>query len=393
MLHPCGMNRRTFLAGLGTLTAASVVGCSSNETDNILADTAMLKEIQAREFPASQTRSLHERAKDKGLFFGAFTDYRTFRKDPKIREAFKRDCGLVVGGVFWHITRPEAEQFDWSMPDVFFNFAQENNMMFRGHPLVWHKLYPKWMRAKLDDPTTSRKDIEDLLEKHISTVVGHYAGKAHSWDVVNEAIKPENGRPDGLRSTPWLRYLGPDYIDFAFRVAAQADPKAMLVLNDYGVEYRDSHEERRRTSLLKLLEQLKAKGTPIQGLGVQAHLTGNRSRAAFKPLRKFLSNVADLGLKIIITELDVQDKRLPANRDFRDRLIASAYSDFLGIALDEKAVIGVITWGLSDRYTWLTDYAPRSDQLPLRPLPLDDQMQRKFAWNAIARAFDEAPSR
>jgi endo-1,4-beta-xylanase len=386
------MNRRHFLAGLGTLTATSVIGCSSKEEDSILENTALLKEVQKREFPVSQGESLNQRANRKGLFYGAFTDYRTFRTDASIREAFKRNCGLVVGGVFWHLTRPAPDQFDWTAPDVFFNFAQENNMMFRGTPLVWHKLYPKWMKAKLDDPTTTRKEIEAILETHISTIVRRYAGKTHSWEVINEPIAPGD-RPDGLRVTPWLRHMGVDYIDFAFRVAAEADPKAILVLNEFAIEYRDRYQERKRNSLLKLLEQLKARGTPIHALGMQSHLSGDRPPSALKPLRQFLSDVASLGLKILITELDVEDKRLPANRDFRDRLVASVYSDYLSIVLDEKAVIGVITWGLSDRYTWLTQNSPRSDGLAVRPLLLDDQMHPKFAWNAIARAFDQAPSR
>ncbi len=69
------------------------------------------------------------------------------------------------------------------------------------------------------------------------------------------------------------------------------------------------------------------------------------------------------------------------------------YEDYLSVALDEPAVIGVLTWGLSDRYTWLSSYKPRSDKAPVRPLPLDAQLNRKLAWNAIARAFDNAPAR
>lgn len=77
----------------------------------------------------------------------------------------------------------------------------------------------------------------------------------------------------------------------------------------------------------------------------------------------------------------------------RYRIIASAYEDYLNVALDEPAVIAVLTWGLSDRSTWHSQFYPRSDGLPVRPLPLDENMNRKPAWNAIARAFDQAPVR
>ena len=76
-----------------------------------------------------------------------------------------------------------------------------------------------------------------------------------------------------------------------------------------------------------------------------------------------------------------------------DRIVAGMYEDYLSVVLDEPAVIAVLTWGLSDRYSWLSSYKPRPDKAPVRPLPFDAQMQRKLAWNAIARAFDKAPKR
>ncbi|MGA9382056.1 MAG: endo-1,4-beta-xylanase, partial [Phormidium sp.] len=112
-----------------------------------------------------------------------------------------------------------------------------------------------------------------------------------------------------------------------------------------------------------------------------------------KKYSKFLSDVASLGLKIMITELDVEDDKLPRNIAIRDRMVAAAYQDYLSVVLEQPAVIGVLTWGLSDRYTWLSSYRPRPDKAPVRTLPLDANLQRKLAWNAIARAFDSAPKR
>jgi endo-1,4-beta-xylanase len=103
--------------------------------------------------------------------------------------------------------------------------------------------------------------------------------------------------------------------------------------------------------------------------------------------------VASLGLKIMITEMDVTDDKLPVDIDLRDRIIAGAYEDYLSVALSEKAVISVTTWGLSDRYSWLSSTRPRSDKAAVRPLPLDRNFKSKLAWNAMARAFDRAPKR
>jgi endo-1,4-beta-xylanase len=53
----------------------------------------------------------------------------------------------------------------------------------------------------------------------------------------------------------------------------------------------------------------------------------------------------------------------------------------------------VLTWGLSDRRSWLNDELPRDDKLPQRALPLDSDLQRKPLWSAIADAFNHAPTR
>jgi endo-1,4-beta-xylanase len=266
-------------------------------------------------------------------------------------------------------------------------FAQAHGLLFRGHTLVWHLSLPPWFKD-----TVNRQNAEKFMVEHIEKVAGHYAGKMHSWDVVNEAIHVDDGHPDGLRKTPWLEFLGPDYIDLAYRVAARADPKALLVYNEFGVEYDEAKYDKKRAAILKLLESLKSKGTPLHALGIQAHLSGS-ANSDYKKLRNFLSDVASLGLQIMITELDVLDEDLPSDIAARDRLVAKAYEDFLSVVLDEPAVSTVITWGLSDAYTYHIKTHPRADGMSVRPLPLDADFKPKLAWNAIARAFDSAPRR
>src|SRR5262249_30808765 len=114
--------------------------------------------------------------------------------------------------------------------------------------------------------------------------------------------------------------------------------------------------------------------------------------------RRFFADLADIGLTIQITELDVTDENAPADQAIRDRLVADAYSRFLEVALDEPAVQMVGTWGLSDRHSWIvrreTNEAKwRSDGVPPRPLPFDRDLKPKLACEAIARAFSNAPQR
>ena len=92
----------------------------------------------------------------------------------------------------------------------------------------------------------------------------------------------------------------------------------------------------------------------------------------------------------MITELDITDKNLSVDTTVCDRIIARAYEDYLNAVLEEPAVIAVLTWGLSDKYTWLSEFQPRSDGVPVRPLLLDSDMNRKLSWNAVASAFDKS---
>ena len=81
------------------------------------------------------------------------------------------------------------------------------------------------------------------MKHHIQTVVGRYKGKVKGWDVVNEAINDFGpGTTENLRSSPWLRAIGPDYITYAFKYAREADPNAELYYNDYNIEHAPSTE-------------------------------------------------------------------------------------------------------------------------------------------------------
>ncbi|RCJ32890.1 glycosyl hydrolase family 10 [Nostoc minutum NIES-26] len=385
------IGRRSFLLGLGSLATLSAVVMSKAADRN--------QQIQAldrhnRNFLITEGFSLKERAANKGLIYGAAARQIDLSSNASYAAAIVQNCNMLVPE--WEFKwiagnarlRPSPEQFDFTAADWMANFAATHGQLLRGHTLVWHDSLPEWFKTSVNS-----RNAAQLLEKHIQTVVKRYAGKIHSWDVVNEAIKIEDGRSDGWRITPWLELLGPNYLDLAFHLTAATDPEALLVYNDFGLDYDTPEQEAKRTAVLKLLERLRTNGTPIHALGIQAHLSPAENKFNPSKLRKFLQDVASMGLKIMITEMDVADKKLPKDIQIRDRIIAGVYEDYLSTALDERAVIAVITWGLSDRYTYVSESQPRSDRAPVRPLPLDAQMQRKLAWNAIARAFDNAPNR
>ncbi|MBW4560915.1 MAG: endo-1,4-beta-xylanase [Mojavia pulchra JT2-VF2] len=385
------IGRRSFLFGLGSLATMSAVATSKAAYEN--------QQIQAlydpdRNFIITEGFSLKERAAKKGLIYGAAARQIDLSSNASYAAAIVQNCSMLVPEWEFKWTagnatlRPSPDRFDFSAADWMANFAATHDQLLRGHTLVWHDSLPEWFKTSVNS-----RNAAQLLEKHIQTVVKRYAGKIHSWDVVNEAIRTEDGRNDGWRITPWLELLGPNYIDLAFRLTAAADPQALLVYNDFDLDYDTPEQEAKRTAVLKLLERLQTKRTPIHAVGIQAHLFPGENKFNPSKLRKFLHDVASMGLKIMITEMDVADKKLPTDVKVRDRIIAGVYEDYLSTVLDEQAVIAVITWGLSDRYSYVSQSQPRSDRAPVRPLPLDAQMQPKLAWNAIARAFDHAPRR
>ena len=380
--------RHFFLLGLGTLASIASVGTKGKFS--YLPKSLQSLDNEARDFTAVGKATLRERAAARKLIYGAASDYRYLSVDAQFAAIFARECGLLVpeNDLKWNTLRPSPDSFNFVEGDWLAKFARDHKMLFRGHTLVWHQSLPEWFKN-----TVNRQNALGVMLKHIETVVGHYAGNVHSWDVVNEAVFLQDGRSDGLRNTPWLQFLGSDYIDIAFRAAARADPKALLVYNDFGLDYDTRDDEAKRVAVLRLLERLKSQGTPVHALGIQAHLRGDESSFNAKKLKTFLRNVAGLGLKILVSELDVTDENLPLDALARDRIIAGAYEDYLSAVLEEPAVIAVLTWGLSDRYTWISEFYPRSDGALVRPLPLDADLKHKLAWNAIARAFDGDPSR
>jgi endo-1,4-beta-xylanase len=123
---------------------------------------------------------------------------------------------------------------------------------------------------------------------------------------------------------------------------------------------------------------------------LQAHLRASASGPTFQTLPSFLAELRGLGLKIVVTELDVNDQELAFAKAERDRRIADIYRDFLTALIAEPAVEGIVQWGLTDRYTWLNQVASRRDQSLQRPLPFDQDLKPKMAFAAICGVLDSA---
>jgi endo-1,4-beta-xylanase len=333
---------------------------------------------------------LNAHARTKGLFYGSAVASEPLAKDPALMDRVYAECGMVVSenAFKWLDIHPEPEKYDFSGADALLAWAKARQMSVRGHTLVWHESNPDWLA-----PALTKATAEKILRDHIKTVAGRYAGRIAQWDVVNEPLHEEDQKPLALRDSIWLQALGPAYIDIAFHAAEAADPRAMRVLNEFNVDYGIDWQMRKRDQLLRLCADLLRRRVPLQAVGLQAHLDAGEIAIDQKGLARFVADIAAMGLKVIVTELDVRDQRLPASVTARDAAVAAHARAWLDAVLPNPAVIGVLSWGLSDRASWLNDKFARPDGLKQRGLPLDEDLNRKKLWAALAASFDAAPAR
>lgn len=337
--------------------------------------------------------ALREAAARAGLVYGSCSDNQ-FRHEPDAYQAlFVRECALYAGILAWkHIAPDATHENDSFDPNV--AVALDAGLRLTGAHFLWYEQTPAWLE------TLPREQAQAAAMAHIKQLGGFYRGKCFSWNVVNEAIDPREHAADGLRvNSPLLRALGPDYFETGFREARAADPAALLLYNEYDLELDTPQQEARRSALFKLLDRLQRQQIPIDGVGLQSHLKfAHFGDFNEKKYRGFLHDLSQRGLKIAITELDVDDRGAPPAPDERDRAVAETYTRFLSIALDEPGVIALVTWGLCDPYSWLNHSASfpqfvRPDGQSQRPLLFDAAFHPKPAYDAVLRALEQAPKR
>jgi len=294
----------------------------------------------------------------------------------------------------WERIHPQPDIFDFSSADKYVEFGQQNNMFIIGHNLVWHSQVPKWVFEDGSGNPVSRKVLLQRMRHHIMAVVGRYKGRINGWDVVNEALN-EDGT---LRQSPWLKIIGDDYIEKAFRYAHKADPKAQLYYNDYSLE-----NEAKRKGALELVRKLQAEGVPITGVGLQDHVS--LDSPSIEQIDTTIREFAKLGLKVMITELDVDllpwpgsnltaDVSLRAAADPKlnpyanglpdevQQALSKRYADLFGTYAKHCGTVTRVTfWGVTDKESWKNDW-------PIRgrtnyPLLFDRNARQKPAFDAV----------
>ena len=347
--------------------------------------------------------SIRSAGAGRGILAGCAVSVRALRNDPAYKKLLEEQVGIVVAESSFKFgpLRPTPDTFFFDDADFLADFARENRMKLRGHNFVWHRQLPIWFESYV-----TPKNAKQVLVDHIERVAGRYKGRIHSWDVVNEAVQVSDGLPGGFRNSPWQKVLGgnsavseyvPEYIEVAFRTARRVDPKAMLVYNDYGIEGEDEGSAKKRAAVMGLLRAMQHQGIPLDGLGVQSHISAVEKDGTVPAygagLRAMIAEARSMGLKVLVTEMDVNDRYVPAEVGARDAAVASMYASYLGTVLEDPAVIAVLTWGITDKYTWLNGEDARTDGEKERPLPFDAEMQPVAAFEAEVGALQGARER
>jgi len=265
----------------------------------------------------------------------------------------------------WDATEPTRGTFTFGRGDAITAFAAQNSILVKGHTLVWHNQLPSWVPA-IQDAT----DLHDAMINHITQVVSHFRGQVAAWDVVNEGVN-DNGQ--SLRSTIFLQSLGAGYIDDAFKAAHAADPDARLYYNDYGAEGMSA----KANFVFGLMQGLLSRGVPINGVGLEMHTSAAASSPSASDIAKNMQRLADLGLDVVISEMDVQI----CTSDITTQ--QTRFHDIVAQCMGQPACKAVTVWGVPDKYSWLNGQPCATP----RPLLFDDSYVAKPAYIGVIDAF------
>ena len=390
------ISRRAALAGMAALP---LVGCGGGSGG----PPPVASTPSPAPSPGPIGQSLDALARGGGRRFGSAIGSTPGRTDtgaiqnPEYAAVVLAECGLVVpeNEMKWQAIRPGPETFDFARMDQIAAWAQANDLELRGHTLLWHRpqWFPDWLNT-YDFGANPVTEAERLLTTHIRTVTERYRGQITSYDVVNEAIDHERNAP--IETSLSRAMGGPEAVlDLAFRTARQQLPEGQLVYNDY-MSWEPQHQKH-CADVLRLLEGFRARGVPVDALGIQSHIemfsidpASGVGPYAEREWRAFLDEVTGMGYRLLITEFDVKDKALPGDISTRDAKVADYSRRYFDLMLEyETHLDDVLAWGMVDRFNWLQGFAPakRADALEVRGAPYDSQYRPKPLRSAIAAAL------
>lgn len=338
---------------------------------------------------AINTETLREAYKKDFLIGTALNSTQIEEKDPLAAALIPKQFNAITPENIMkaEILHPEWDRYDFTMADKIVAYGEKYKMAVNGHTLIWHSQLPRFARNIQDVDS-----FKTFFNQHITTVASRYSGKIFSWDVVNEALN-EDGT---MRKSIFLDKLGPDFVTEAFRLTQKVSPKTELYYNDYNNE-----QPKKRAGCIELVKKVQAAGVRIDGVGIQGHW--HLGRVPFKDIEESILAYHALGLKVMITELDIEmlprdfqgaeiSQRTAANPSLNpyangipDSLLqqqARDYENLFKLFLKHKDKITRVTfWGVNDGQSWLNGWPVRGRTN--YPLLFDRAFNPKPAYHAI----------
>jgi endo-1,4-beta-xylanase len=323
----------------------------------------------------AEAQTLRAAADARGLRIGAAVNMSPFRNEAIYTQTLGREFNMLVAenAMKFDAMHPAQNTYNFTDADALVAYAEANDMVVRGHTLVWHSQIPGWLTGG----NFTRDQVIAIMRDHIMTVVGRYRGRILAWDVVNEAVSDNNGQ---LRTDSfWHQRIGPEYIAMAFQFAREADPNAILYYNDYSAEGSGAKSD----AVFNLVSGLVTQGAPIDGVGWQMHqINPFRIQQAH---RTNAQRLGSLGLEVSITEMDVRISLPTTAQELSEQ--ALAYRDLVEFCLTQPNVKTLVTWGFTDKYSWIPGFFSGFGDA----LIFDMNYQPKPAYTSMLSALGAPP--
>ncbi|XP_064599691.1 anti-sigma-I factor RsgI6-like [Liolophura sinensis] len=202
---------------------------------------------------------------------------------------------------------------------------RSHGIKVRGHNLLWavEQWVPRWLKSK------SPSQVRSIVDHHLHETVSHFKGLVEHWDVNNEMLHGN-----------WYatKLNDPNYTKEVFKTVHNIDPNVKLFLNDYSVVAGGASTD----DYLAQAKDYKASGTHIGGIGVQCHF-GMEQYPDPSTVNSRLDKLAQAGLPIWVTELDVQSNDVNKRADYYETALRTFFS--------HHAVQGILLWGFWVRIT------------------------------------------
>lgn len=295
---------------------------------------------EAVHIPSTGTTSLREEAAKKNILIGSGAINPTYLDDPQFAAVLALQFNSLSpeNEGKWVFFNPTRGHYNWTSLDRLVSFAEDHNMVVKGHGLISSCCNPDYV-LNITNPTALRA----AMTAHFGAFMHRYGGKrVDRWDVVTEALETQGG---GLQANIFYNVLGSGYIAEAFRIARAVSPGAKLFINENLVESLPG----KRQELYDIVSRLVRDGVPIDGVALQMHIT----EVAPTPgvLTEMVNSYNALGLEVTIAEMDVHT------------LNATLQTEIYGAVIEEALNAGITDisfWGFTDKhaYTWLPGAKP-----------------------------------